>query len=35
MRVRHYTIDAQDKRDMRRLHPDIIFDWKKFARQLA
>ncbi len=35
MRSRNYTIDAQDKRDMRRLHPDIIFDWKKIARQLA
>jgi hypothetical protein len=35
MRIRHYTIDAQDKRDMRRLHPDIAFDWKKIARQLA
>jgi hypothetical protein len=35
MRIRNYTIDVQDKRDMRRLHPDIIFDWKKIARQLA
>ena len=35
MRIRQYTIDAQDKRDMRRLHPDIAFDWKKIARQLA
>jgi len=35
MRIRNYTIDAQDKRDMRRLHPDIAFDWKKIARQLA
>jgi macrodomain Ter protein organizer (MatP/YcbG family) len=35
MRIRHYTIDAQDKRDLRRLHPDIAFDWKKIARQLA
>jgi hypothetical protein len=35
MRIRSYTIDAQDKRDMRRLHPDIAFDWKKIARQLA
>jgi hypothetical protein len=33
MRIRHDTIDAQDKRDMRRLHPDIIFGWKKIARQ--
>src|SRR5712691_5111081 len=29
MRIYHYTIDAQDKRDMRRLHPDVDFDWKK------
>jgi hypothetical protein len=35
MRIYHYTIDAQDKREMRRLHPDIAFDWKKIARQLA
>lgn len=35
MHIRRYTIDAQDKRDMRRLHPDIVFDWKKLARQLA
>lgn len=35
MRIRNYTLDAQDKRDMRRLHPDIDFDWKKIARQLA
>jgi hypothetical protein len=25
MRLRNYTIDAQDKRDMRRLHPDVAF----------
>jgi len=35
MRIRNSTIDAQDKRDMRRLHPDVAFDWKKIARQLA
>jgi hypothetical protein len=35
MRIRNYTIDADDKRRMRRLHPDIHFDWKKIARQLA
>jgi hypothetical protein len=33
-RIRNYTLDAQDKRDMRRLHPDTIFDWKKIDRQL-
>ena len=35
MRIRNYTLDAQDKRDMRRLHPDTAFDWKKIGRQLA
>ena len=35
MRIYHYTIDAQDKRDMRRLHADVDFDWKKITRQLA
>lgn len=35
MRIRNYTIDAEDKRDMRRLYPNIVFDWKKIIRQLA
>jgi macrodomain Ter protein organizer (MatP/YcbG family) len=35
MKIRSYTLDAQDKRDMRRLHPDIAFDWKKIGQQLA
>jgi hypothetical protein len=35
MRIRNYTIDADDKREMRRLHRDVVFDWKKIARQLA
>lgn len=35
MRIRNYTLDAQDKRDIRRRYPDITFDWKKIARQLA
>ena len=35
MRIYHYTISAQDKRDMRRLHPDVDFDWKRITRQLA
>src|SRR5262249_10875190 len=35
MRIYHYTLTAQDKRDMRRLHPDVAFDWKKIALQLA
>lgn len=35
MKIRSYTIDAQDKRDMRRLYPDVDFDWKKIGQQLA
>jgi hypothetical protein len=35
MRIRNYTLDADDKRQMRRLHPDVVFDWKKIAQQLA
>ncbi len=35
LRIRNYTLEAQDKRDMRRLHPEIAFDWKKIDRQLA
>ena len=35
MRIRNYTLEAQDKRDMRRLYPDVVFDWKKITRQLA
>jgi hypothetical protein len=35
MRIYNYTIDAQDKRDMRRRHPDVAFDWKTITRQLA
>lgn len=35
MRIRAYTLDADDKRQMRRLYPEIDFDWKKIARQLA
>lgn len=35
MRIRNYTLDAQDKRDMRRLHPYVSFDWEKITRQLT
>ena len=35
MVIYNYTIDAQDKRDMRRRHPDVDFDWKNITRQLA
>ena len=34
-RIRNYTLDAEDKRDMRRLYPQVVFDWKKITRQLA
>ena len=35
MRIYNYTIDAQHKRDIRRRHPDVEFDWKKITLQLA
>ena len=35
MRIRKYTIDADEKRHMRRLYPEIAFDWKKITQQLA
>ena len=35
MRIRNYTLEPQDKRDMRRLYPDYFFDWKKINQQLA
>jgi hypothetical protein len=35
MRVRKYTIEPEEKRHMRRLYPDVTFDWKKIAAQLA
>jgi hypothetical protein len=35
MRVRAYTIDTEDKRHMRRLYPEVDFDWKKITRQLT
>ena len=34
-RIRAYTIDAVTKRDLRRLHPEVAFDWSKITRQLA
>jgi hypothetical protein len=34
-RIRNYMIDAEDKRHLRRRHPDIVFDWKKIDGQLA
>lgn len=35
MRIRAYKIDPVEKRDMRRLHPEVAFDWKKIMAQLA
>lgn len=35
MRIRAYKIDPVEKRDMRRLHPEVVFDWKKITGQLA
>jgi hypothetical protein len=35
LRIRNYTLDAQDKRDLRRLYPEVDFDWEKIAHQLA
>ncbi len=34
-RIRQYKIPPEDKRDMRRLYPDVEFDWKKINAQLA
>jgi hypothetical protein len=35
MRIRGYKIDPDEKRQMRRLHPDVVFDWKGITQQLA
>jgi hypothetical protein len=35
MRIRNYNIDAEEKRHMRRLYPEVTFDWKKITQQLA
>ena len=35
MRIRDYKIDPDEKRHMRRLYPDVAFDWKKITQQLA
>ncbi len=35
MRVRNYKIDPDEKRHMRRLYPEVAFDWNKITRQLA
>lgn len=35
MRIRVYKIDADEKRQMRQLYPEVAFDWKKITQQLA
>jgi hypothetical protein len=35
MRIRNYRIEADEKRHMRRLYPEVAFDWKKITQQLA
>ena len=35
MRIRAYKIEPDEKRHMRRLYPDVAFDWKKITQQLA
>jgi len=35
MRIRGYKLDAEEKRHMRRLYPEVVFDWKKITQQLA
>lgn len=35
LRIRKYTIDPEEKRDVRRRYPDYLFDWKKINKQLA
>ena len=35
MRIRGYKLDADEKRQMRRLYPEVAFDWKRITQQLA
>jgi len=35
MRIRAYKIEPEEKREMRRLYPEVAFDWKKITQQLA
>lgn len=35
MRIRGYKLDADEKRHMRRLYPEVTFDWRKITQQLA
>jgi hypothetical protein len=34
-RIRSYTLEPQEKRDLRRLYPGYLFDWKKINQQLS
>ena len=35
MKIRQYKIEPDEKRHMRRLYPNVTFDWKKITTQLA
>ena len=35
MKIRQYKSDPEEKRQMRRLYPNVTFDWKKITAQLA
>ena len=35
MKIRQYKIDPDEKRQVRRLYPNVTFDWKKITAQLA
>jgi hypothetical protein len=35
MKIRQYQIEPDEKRQMRRLYPNVTFDWKKITTQLA
>jgi len=35
MRICAYKIDPDEKRQMRRLYPEVAFDWKRITQQLA
>jgi hypothetical protein len=34
-RIYSYALDPEQKRRLRRLYPNVVFDWKKIERQLA
>ena len=33
--IRGYKLDADEKRHMRRLYPEVAFDWRRITQQLA